>query len=170
MRLVSTTAITYAKSLLEADNNALSGLNAVSNIINSSKDFVFVMENPTISQETKFEIIDEVFKNELDEKVLNFLKILVEKNRFKEFDQIYQAYTNEVDKINNLKRVEVISAVQLSKEQKQKTKERLQTRLQKNVEINWTLDKEIIGGLVIKIDDNIIDSSLKNKLDKLSKI
>lgn len=170
MRLVSTTAITYAKSLLEADNNALSGLNAVSNIINSSKYFVFVMENPTISQETKFEIIDEVFKNELDEKVLNFLKILVEKNRFKEFDQIYQAYTNEVDKINNLKRVEVISAVQLSKEQKQKTKERLQTRLQKNVEINWTLDKEIIGGLVIKIDDNIIDSSLKNKLDKLSKI
>ncbi len=167
---VSTTAITYAKSLFEADNNALADLNTVMEVINSSKDFELTMLNPSISLQVKYEIIDEIFKNELNEKVLNFIKILVEKNRFNEFNQIVQAYSNELDKMNNIKRVEVVSAVELSDEQKQKTIERLQIRLNKEVKVSWITDKEIIGGLVIKIDDNIIDTSIKNKLYKLSKI
>ncbi len=167
---ISTTATTYAKSLLETDNTALSDLKTVSEVINTSNDFVLTMENPTISQDTKFEIIDEIFKKEVSEKVLNFIKILVEKNRFNEFDQIFQAYSDEVDKINNLKRAEVISATELSETQKQTIIEKLQKRLQKDVKITWTINKDIIGGLVIKIDDDVIDTSLKNKLYKLSKI
>lgn len=170
MTKVSTSAITYAKSLFEADNNALSDLNTVLDAINSSKDFELTMLNPSISLQTKYEIIDEIFKKELNEKVLNFIKILVEKNRFNEFNQIIQAYSNELDNMNNIKRVEVVSAVELSDEQKQKTIEKLQMRLNKEVKVKWILDTNIIGGLVIKIDDDIIDTSLKNKLDKLSKI
>lgn len=167
---VSTSAITYAKSLFEADNNALSDLNTVLDVIKSSKEFELTMLNPSISLQTKYEIIDEIFKKELDEKVLNFIKILVEKNRFNEFNQIIQAYSDELDNMNNIKRVDVVSAVELSDEQKQKTIEKLQIRLNKEVKVNWALDTNIIGGLVIKIDDDIIDTSLKNKLDKLSKI
>lgn len=170
MTKVSTSAITYAKSLFEADNNALSDLNTVLDVINSSKEFELTMLNPSISLQTKYEIIDEIFKKELNEKVLNFIKILVEKNRFNEFNQIIQAYSDELDNMNNIKRVEVVSAVELSDSQKQKTIEKLQMRLNKEVKVNWALDTNIIGGLVIKIDDDIIDTSLKNKLDKLSKI
>jgi len=167
---ISTASKTYAKSLIEADKNALSDLITVNDVINSSKDFVLTMNNPTISLDTKYEILDEIFKKELSEKVLNFIKILVEKNRFNEFEQIIQAYSDEIDVINNIKRVEVVSAVELSKIQKQKTIEKLQTRLNKEVKVNWAVDTTIIGGLVIKIDDDVIDTSLKNKLDKLSRI
>lgn len=170
---ISTIAKTYANSLFNSDSNyndVLSDLNTVLDVTKNSKDFMQVMQNPAISADTKFEIIDEVFKNDLSEKVLNFIKILVEKNRFNEFEQIVQAYSDELDKINNLQRVEVISAVELSDNQKQRVSEKLQQKLQKNIFVNWTQDKEIIGGLVIKIDDEVIDSSLKNKLEKLSKI
>lgn len=170
---MTTTAKIYAKSLIEADQNyngILADLNTVTEVINSSKDFVLTMENPTISIDTKYEIIDEIFKKELNEKVLNFVKILIEKNRFNEFKQIVQAYKEEVDEIENIKRVEVVSAIELSDNQKQKTLEKLQARLNKEVKAVWTVDTNIIGGLIIKIDDDIIDTSLKNKLDKLSKI
>lgn len=170
MTKVSTSAITYAKSLFEADNNALPDLNTVLDVINSSKDFKITMLNPSISLQIKYEILDEIFKKELSEKVLNFIKILVEKNRFNEFEQIVQAYSDEVDQNNNIKRVEIVSAVELSDNQKQKAIEKLEARLQKTVKVGWTVDTSIIGGLIIKIDDDVIDTSLKNKLDKLSKI
>lgn len=170
MTKVSTSAITYANSLFEADNNALPDLNTVLDVINSSKDFKITMLNPSISLQIKYEILDEILKKELSEKVLNFIKILVEKNRFNEFEQIVQAYSDEVDQNNNIKRVEIVSAVELSDNQKQKAIEKLEARLQKTVKVGWTVDTSIIGGLIIKIDDDVIDTSLKNKLDKLSKI
>ncbi len=170
---ISKSAITYANSLIEADNNyeqILNDLRTVQNIISQSKDFNEVMLNPTISVSTKNEIIDEIFKNQINEKVINFLKILADKKRFSELNEIISAYSEKVDEINNIKRVEVISVVELSEEQKRQTVEKLQNRLQKNVVVQWTKNADIIGGLVIKIDDDIIDSSLKNKLEKLSKI
>lgn len=170
MTKVSTSAITYANSLFEADNNALPDLNTVLDVMNSSKDFKITMLNPSISLQIKYEILDKIFKKELSEKVLNFIKILVEKNRFNEFEQIVQAYSDEVDQNNNIKRVEIVSAVELSDNQKQKAIEKLEARLQKTVKVGWTVDTSIIGGLIIKIDDDVIDTSLKNKLDKLSKI
>ncbi len=170
---ISKSAITYANSLIEADNNyeqILNDLRTVQNITSQSKEFNEVMLNPTISVSTKNEIIDEIFKNQINEKVINFLKILADKKRFSELNEIISAYSEKVDEINNIKRVEVISVVELSEEQKRQTVEKLQNRLQKNVVVQWTKNADIIGGLVIKIDDDIIDSSLKNKLEKLSKI
>lgn len=170
---ISKSAITYANSLIEADNNyeqILKDLQAVSETVQESKDFAEIMSNPTIAIQTKNEIIDEIFKNKINNKVINFIKILADKKRFDELNAVIKAYINKVDEINNIKRVEVISAVELSSNQKEKTIEKLQTKLQKSVLVNWTQNKDIIGGLVIKIDDDVIDNSLKNKLEKLSKI
>lgn len=170
---ISTIAKTYAESLFNSDSNyteILSGLNTVLEVVKSSDEFVQTIQNPSISIDTKFEIIDEVFSSELDNKIINFLKILVEKNRFSDFEQIVIEYSNLLDELNNVKKVDVISAIELNEEQKQKTIKKLESKLQKNIKINWTLNKDIIGGLVIKIDDDVIDNSLKNKLEKLSKI
>lgn len=166
----STSAITYAKSLFETNKDALQDLNTVFEVMKLSKEFELTMLNPSVSLQIKYDIVDEVFKKKLDEKVLNFVKILIEKNRFNEFSQIIRAYSNVLDEVNNVKRVEIVSAIELSDTQKQKTIDKLKAKLNKEVKVNWTLDAGIIGGLVIKIDDNIIDTSLKNKLDKLSKI
>ena len=79
------------------------------------------------------------------------------------------AYKEDLDKINNIQRVEVVSAIELDDNSKQKIIDKLQHRLQKNVIAQWQTDEEIIGGLVVKINDDVIDSSLKNKLENLSK-
>ena len=73
MTKVSSSATTLANSLFEADNNALPDLNTVLDVINSSKDFKITMLNPSISLQIKYEILDEIFKKELSEKVLNFI-------------------------------------------------------------------------------------------------
>lgn len=170
---ISTSAITYAHSLIEADENfdkILSDFQTVNDVIISSKDFELTMNNPSVSLEVKYEILDEVFQKELSKTMMNFIKILIDKNRFNEFGQIMQAYLDEINEIRNIKLVEIVSAIELSKEQKEKITKKLETKLDKTIKPKWQTDKNIIGGLVIKIDDNVIDSSIKNKLDKLSKI
>ena len=173
---ISLTAKNYADALVKLgqDNvisydDILNNLEIISEICTQSKDLTGVLENPAISDETKFSIIDEVFTKYVNEKIRDFLKILIEKKRFKELDGIVAAYQEELDKINNLQRVEVISAVELDDNSKQRIIEKLQKRLQKNVIAQWQTDEEIIGGLVVKINDDVIDSSLKNKLENLSK-
>lgn len=173
---ISLTAKNYADALVKLgqDNvisydDILNNLEIISEICSKSKDLTDVLENPAISDETKFSIIDEVFTKSVNEKIRDFLKILIEKKRFKELEGIVAAYQEELDKINNLQRVEVISAIELDDNSKQKIIDKLQNRLQKNVIAQWQTDEEIIGGLVVKINDDVIDSSLKNKLENLSK-
>lgn len=173
---ISTSAKIYADSLIQAGkdsninyNDILNELNEIKEITEQSEDFVKTMISPSISDGTKYEILDNIFSNKINEKIINFLKVLVAKRRFNELNKIIQAFSDEVDKINNVKRVEVISAADITDDRKQRIVEKLQHKLEKNVIVNWTQDKDIIGGLVIKIDDDVIDNSLKNKLEKLSK-
>ena len=173
---ISTSEKIYADSLIQAGKDGamkfddiLKDLNTINEITSQSKDLVQVMENPAIDDKTKYEIIDSVFSGQINNKIINFLKVLIDKKRFNELDNIIQAYSDELDKINNIKRVEVVSAVELTDEQIKKLTEKLQNKLQKNIIISREINKDIIGGLVIKIDDDVIDNSLKNKLESLSK-
>lgn len=173
---ISLSAKNYADALVKLGKDGsisyddiLKNLDIVEEITTHSKDLVDVLENPTISNETKNSIIEDVFTKQINEKIKDFLKILIDKKRFHEFNGIVTAYRNELDKINNIKRIEVTSAVELDENDKKRVVEKLQQKLQKNVIADWYQNKEIIGGLVIKIDDDVIDTSLKNKIENLSK-
>ena len=173
---ISLSAKNYADALVKLGQDGqisyddiYKNLEIAKEIISSSSDLVNVLLNPTIDDDTKYSIIDEVFKNQIDIKIVDFLKILIEKKRFNEFEGIVEAYRIELDKINNIKRIEVVSAINLSDSTKDKIVEKLQNKLHKTVIPSWKTNAEIIGGLVIKIDDDVIDSSLKNKLENLSK-
>ncbi len=174
---ISTSAKNYADSLIQiykdgimSCEDILNNLNIIKEIAKNSSEFVDVMNNPAISNKIKFEIIENVFSNQINDKLINFLKVLVDRKRFHELNQIIEAFSINVDEIHNIKRVEVISAIEVSEDRKQNLIEKLQNKLQKTIVANWNIDKNIIGGLIIKIGDNVIDNSLKNKLENLSKI
>ena len=150
-------------------NDIYTNLLNIQEILLSSNELAAVLENPVISIDIKNSIIDEVLKKEINTKIIDFFKIIIEKNRFKEFNGIVEAYSIELDKINNIKRVEIISAVELNDETKKQIINRLENKFQKKIVPKWLKNEDIIAGLVIKVDDNIIDSSLKCKLDNLSK-
>lgn len=171
---MTTSSKNYAGALAEiAADNVISydgiknDLNTVSAIIKNSPDLKNVLENITIATEVKNSIIDEVFRNQVNDKIVNFLKILTNKNKFNDFEDIKSDFETIYNDVNNIKLVDVTSAVELSEEQKQRVVEKLQAKLNKKIIANWLQDEDIIGGLIIKIDDNVINSSLKNRLEKL---
>lgn len=166
----------YANALVEIAKEAkltfdkISGdLETIKITLEQSTDLNEVLTNPVISIEDKKEIIGKVFSTEIDVLMINFLKVLVDKNRFSAFNDIVDSYKNSLDDINNIKRVEVTSAVEMTEDAKKKLKNKLETKLKANVILDLNINSNIIAGLVIKIGDNIIDMSLKNKLEDLSK-
>ncbi len=173
---ISQSAKTYADALIKmsqdgimSNEDILSELNTISKIINSSDDLKKVLTTPTVSIGKKLEIIDDIFINQINLRILNFLKIIAEKNRFNELEEIIESYKQKLDEINNIKNVTIIAAVDVSDKYKQKIITKLQEKLNKKIRAQWQKDEAIIGGLLIRIDDNVIDTSIKNKLENLSK-
>lgn len=173
---ISLSAKNYSKALVEmVRDNVISfedlskDLATVSEILETSQDLRLTLENPTVSEEVKSQIIEEVFKNEVHPQVVSFLKVLIDKNRFSEFSQIKADYEIKLDDVNKIQAVEITSAVELSEEYRGRILQKLGEKLQKNIRPNWKVDENIIAGLIYRINDNVIDTSIKSKLDKLNK-
>lgn len=108
--------------------------------------------------------LDKAFSNAISTDVLSFLKLLCEKKHISEFSECAEYYIslyNELDKISNAK---VTSAVELTDEEKAALKDKLEKSSGHTFMIEYTVDKSIIGGLIVEADGKIMDSSLKKQL------
>ena len=173
--LISTISKNYAEALMEIATEQKSSekiekqLNQIFETIESSEDLRIVISNSSISTSTKIEIIDEIFKKSIDKKLLNFLKLLVEKNRFNEFEAIKTEFSNMLQKQSNKRTVEVYSPIELNFENKSNVLFKLEHKLGCEIAPIWKIDKSLIAGLAFKIDDCVIDTSIRAKLANLSK-
>lgn len=172
--MISTISKNYAKALMETIEQKSfekieKQLTQIAQVIESSEDLRIVMSNSSISTSTKIEIIDSIFNKKIDSKLLNLLKILIEKNRFNEFESIRVEYSNMLEKRSNKKTVEVFSPIELNFENKSNVLFKLEHKLGCEITPIWKVDKTLIAGLAFKIDDCVIDTSVRAKLADLSK-
>lgn len=168
-KIITYSAQNYAEALFESGPDFEADLNTILEVIKTSADFVNIISNPAIDLNVKYSILDEIFKGKLNDKVLQFLKILTEKNRLGEFGEIRDSYLEKVHEANNIKLVEITSAIELNDDLKNRITNKLSEKLNKKVVPGWKIDSDIISGLVFKIGDNIIDTSLKNKVESIGK-
>ncbi len=174
-KTISTISKNYARALLEiASNHNLTkeiqnDMEKVIEVINTSDDLKIVLGNTSISANKKNEIIDEIFKDKINLNVLNLLKLLTDKGRFGELEGIYNSYCDMLNVLSNKKNVEIISSIGLSEGTKLRILDKLEQKLNCEVVPEWRIEETIIGGLVFKFDDYVIDSSIRTKLESLSK-
>lgn len=166
-------ATRYAKSLFELneqnklDNSVVwQNLENIKIILESSKELYEALVNPIISAGDKEAVIDSIFEKDTDETMRNFLKLLVRKNRFNLIFDIVKIYNSLLDKLNNISKVEVISAIELNDVYKNQIKEKLAQVLNKEIIVSYDVKNSILAGLVYKMGDDIFDTSLAGKIDK----
>lgn len=136
-------------------------------VLEFSDDLRIVAANSSISLLKKIEIFKAVFGGKIDEKLLNFLIILLEKGRFGDLASIYRAYDEKIAQKSNLKVVEVFSPIKLNFENKSNVLFKLEHKLGCEVVPVWKIDESLIAGLAFKFDDTVIDTSIKAKLKDL---
>ncbi len=166
----------YAKSLLDlstedgySKEEISKSLQNTRTILKNSDDLFNVMTNPIISAKNKEEIIDAVFTKDVNETVRNSLKLLINKNRFNLIYSIVEIFAELLDEANNTINVDVVCAVELEEEKKNLIQQKLKEKLNKTVNVIYKKDETIIAGLIYKIGDDVIDTSLLHKLDEIKK-
>ena len=102
--------------------------------------------------------------------MMGFLRIVIEKGRQSELEAIFSYFIAKVKEYKKIGLAHVTSAVELSDAQKKQIEARLlATTVYESLETEYTVDESLIGGLVIRIGDRVVDSSIKTRLYEMKK-
>ena len=140
-------------------------LNELSEIFKDRKIQKFFLD-PKINNNDKVALISES-NIQTDQKKINFLKLMIEKNRLFLIDSIYSRYKKLIDLNNGVKRAEIITAFELTETQLNQINDKLSNMTKTKVIGNNVIDKTILGGFIAKFDDQMLDMSTKGKLSEL---
>ena len=149
-------------------DSVLNDLLFIQSMIKNNKDLKLVVKSPLIKSNDKLVILQNILKSKKPNELSStFLKVLSKNKRFQKTLDIISQFKN----INAQKRGDVLaditSAEKLSNEQQDNIKEQLRTILGDKLSLNYKVDEQIIGGLIIKVGSKMIDTSLSNKINKL---
>ncbi|MCL5735147.1 MAG: ATP synthase F1 subunit delta [Actinobacteria bacterium] len=105
-----------------------------------------------------------------DELFRNFLRLIVDKSRESELVGVREAFVELVEKAAGLVHVEVVTAVPLTASLQEALKKKIESSLNKTVELTMMVDEEILGGLRLRIGDRVADASVRHRLEKLRQL
>jgi len=167
---------TYGDALFELAveenkvDDLLDEIGQLQKILKENGDFGRLMTHPKINKDEKIQVVTDVFKGRISDELLGFLTIIISKDRYQEIDGIMEYFQTEVKKYKGIGVATVTTAVPLREEQCRKVERRLlDTTGYKSMEIHYEQDAALIGGMVIRIGDRVVDSSISTKLNELQK-
>jgi F-type H+-transporting ATPase subunit delta len=123
--------------------------------------------SPLVPAPKKSALIEKTFADRLNPITIGFLNLLINKRREELLEYIYTDFRRLVDQARHLLRAEAVFAVPPTPDEEQVLRESLQKRTGANVELRVRLDPEILGGVVIRLQDTIIDGSVRGSLERL---
>ena len=145
-------------------------IDALRGILEENPGFSRLMNHPDIGRDEKLEVLQKVFEGKLSDTMYGFLEVLIHKGRYGAAEDIFTYYTDRYKAYHRIGVAFVTSAVELTGAQKSKIEKRLlETTQFDKMELHFSLDEELIGGLVIRIGDRVVDSSIRTKLEGLQR-
>ncbi len=163
-------ALALAQSSIDNIDEISSDMELINNSVFKNDEFRTFFLHPVVALKDKKETVETTLRGKINDITLNFIQTLLDENRFVIFSTIYELFKDEVDKIKNAKRVEITSAIELDDNTKERIVQKLSQKLNKKIIPDYYTDNSIIAGIVIKLDDNIIDLSLSAKFNELKNL
>ena len=149
---------------LDSWSDALSNLSAVVN----DEQVSALLNNPDMGKQQKGELVTGVLGDKLDQQQQNLVMLMAENGRLSIMSDVQEQFEVARAKAENKIEAEVISAFELTAEQTDELANTLKNKLGCEITLTTSIDESLIGGVVIKAGDTIIDASMKSQLDTLA--
>lgn len=135
-----------------------------------NEEVLRLFNHPKIRKDEKEAFIEKVYEGNVSEDMVGFLHIIVAKDRYNEILPIFEYFIHRVKEYKGIGTARVTSAVELTEAQRTSIEKKLLATTRYNTfEMNYKVDPALLGGLIIRIEDRVVDSSLKTQLDKMTK-
>lgn len=163
----------YAKSLIELAQErgeleqVKEDMDMFAKVLDQSRDLKLLMRNPVVKSDKKLAVINAIFKGKVNDLTLVFFEIMARKSRESVLVFIAPEFTNQYNVYKGITTASVTTAVPLSEELRNELGQRLVAQTGQRVELEEKIDPTLIGGFVLRVGDQQIDSSVKYNLNKL---
>ena len=139
-------------------------------LLQANEELQKMMENPKVIREDKENVIETVFRGRISDEIVELMKLMIAKGRYSNIESVFDYFIGLVKEEKKIGIAYVTTAVELSDGQKDEVEKRLlETTRYESFEMNYVVDASLIGGMVIRIGDRVVDSSIKTKLYELTK-
>lgn len=162
-----------ALGLLAEERNLLDrverDLENVHKLLQESEEFRYYLYNEQISAKERCAFLESVFKDEFDPLSLQFLYLVIQKHRVRYLDVIIDAYVEWANARRGIVVVRVTTARELDELLTQRLTEGLGKALDARVRVRASIDPSLLGGVVVRVGDLLIDGSAASRLQQLGR-
>lgn len=165
----------YAGALLELarERGRLDDIGAqlagVARLVHEEKDIRVFLETPTLEPHSKKQVLGSALHGDVDVVVVDFLCLLIDKGRIPALGDIADAYRALADEAAGRRRVQATSALPLPEDLRVRLADLLRQQEQCDCILETDVRPDLLGGLVLTIEDRIYDGSLRGQLQRLRK-
>ncbi|HAG43979.1 MAG TPA: ATP synthase F1 subunit delta [Clostridium sp.] len=142
-------------------------LKFISDEIKKEPQFQIILEHPELSKEDKKDMLTSVFEENVSKSVLTLCYNLIDNSMENYFNRIGKDFDDKINDKYGVIEAVVYTVLPINADSMKKLKEILTKKLQKRVILSNKVDKSIVGGVVLKVGDKLIDVSIKGRLDDI---
>ena len=157
-------------ALTEEENiseEVLTQLLSLKDLFREQPDFIRLLGNMSLSKEERVKIIDSVLRGQVHPYLLNFLKILCERGALTEYEGCLAAFKSLYNQAHGIVEATVTTAVALDDAQRARMAEKLSAMTGKTVVLNEKVDASLVGGVLLEMNGQRYDNTLKNRLKSI---
>lgn len=165
----------YAKALFELASQKGKvaeyggALYELAELLETNEEFSNLFYGKVVAASAKKKLLAEIFSEQTTTDVLNFVCLLIDKNREGSLVEMAEAYNDLCDEAEGIQQVMVTSAVELDDKEKDALNAALAAKMGTKIRLKTTVDKKLIGGLKVQVGDTVYDASLSAQLAGLKK-
>jgi F-type H+-transporting ATPase subunit delta len=147
-------------------DEVMDDLEAVGQVLKDEPEFLSLLTLGQITEDEKTKMIRRVFKGRMNDLTLDFLCVLAKRNRMSFLHGIGQRYQSLLDNHKQLHRIEVTLASEPSEDELEKLRADIRSAINAEIKLSVTVDPEIVGGIILRKGDMMIDNSVRTILDR----
>jgi len=136
-------------------------------LFEENQDIQLLLEHPLIQSSKKTQVLSSIFKDKVNEHTWSFLNLIVKNKRENHLKNICRDFISIYKKSKGIRSAVLTTSFELTRTHKEKIKKAIEEVFKAPVELNTKIDDSIIGGLIIQVDDKLLDLSVMRQIEEL---